>query len=952
MLHPIHSLNVLPPTLIEASAALHTRFRTAATDAGVTGGVPDAVLQTIFACSPFVADYAVREPAEFLANWGPGAAAPRSRADYAALLHASLRVIEDEEQIYRALRRLRYRELVRIACLDLKGMALPQVLAELSALADAILSATLDWLVKQWAPRFGQPCDDTGELLELLVLAMGKLGGEELNFSSDIDLIFLYRGPGETRGGRRILANQEYFDRLGKQLIGLLNDTTADGFVYRVDMRLRPFGESGALTVSLGALEHYYQVHGRDWERYALIKGRVVQGEERDIQTLESITRPFVYRRYLDFGALAAVREMKALIDTEVAKHGLAHDVKRGPGGIREIEFIGQLFQLTRGGREPRLRQRSIVTVLQVCAELDLLSQNEVIALRAAYQFLRITEHRLQQVHDAQTQELPHTQDESARLAYGMGFATWSEFAVELARHRTAVGQVFAALFATTVETPALPTELWSNATDLDRPQALLASAGFADGARAQEILARLTAPRLLDRLSEEARSRLERLLPTLVVECARHLEGAEVLARVAALVQAVARRSVYLALLSEHPNALRRLVDLCAASPWIARELTASPILLDELLDSRNLFAPPVRAVLEAELTAALESVEPDDFEAMMDRLRQFKHQQVLRVAASDLMQGFPVAEVSNHLTWLAEVLIERARGLAWQALKIRHGVPLRGGGARTRRSGFTVIAYGKLGGLELGYGSDLDLVFLHDGADHGYTDGAKPLATDVFFTRLAQRIIHLLATRTPAGTAYELDMRLRPSGAAGLIVTSLAAFAAYQRHNAWTWEHQALVRARALGGAPALRARFESLRREILALPRAPLTLQTDIASMRSRMRHELDRGTSSTFDLKQGIGGITDIEFMVQYAVLRWAARYPILCAYTDNLRLLELIADLGLFSRAQSAALHAAYFAYRADLHRCALQEIDGLVENTRFTAERRAVAAAWARVLGG
>ena len=948
---PGGDLSDLPTGLQTETRRALSAFEEACARAGLTYPDSPEALAHVFTASPFVAQFAAREPAAFVAL---ASSQPLTEARLAgwqrAQVASALNACAGEEEARQALRRHRNAELVRIAWRDLAGAAsLEAVLAELSSLADALVAETASWLARQLAVRFGTPCDEQGASVELLVLAMGKLGGGELNFSSDIDLIFLFRSQGETRGGEKTLANQEFFDRLGRRLIALLNDTTPEGFVYRVDMRLRPFGESGALSTAFSALEHYYEVHGRDWERYALIKGRVIEASTRDRQLLEAITRPFVYRRYLDFGALEAVREMKALITAEVERYGLDHDVKRGGGGIREVEFIGQTFQLIRGGREARLRVRGIVPVLETCAELGLIPHEEVAALIAAYRFLRVTEHRLQQVRDEQTQSLPLLPDERARLAFGLGFATWTDFLVTLEHHRAQVRRSFAELLAP-VEPRTEPTStldvLWRDSLDNARTQELLAAAGFDDLPAALDVIADLKDPRFLGRLSQEARSRLDRLMPALVGACAGQPSGAETLGRVAGLVRAVARRSVYLALLADNPSALKRLVELCGASRWASRELTASPILLDELLDSRALLSPPSRRALERQLDEWLMAAEEDGLERVMEVLRLFRLQQVLRVAASDLMAGFPVAAVSNHLTTVAEVLVDRARALAWRALAARHGEPL---AVDNGTAGFAIIAYGKLGGLELGYGSDLDLVFVHD-RTRSQTTGDKPVAAEVFFTRLAQRIIHLLATRTPAGVAYELDVRLRPSGTAGLLVSSVDAFADYQTREAWTWEHQALVRARAIAGDPGTCRRFEAVRRKVLGQTRDPAQLRQDIDEMRTRMRAERDRSDASTFDLKHGLGGMTDIEFMVQYAVLRWAAEFPALCTCTDNLRLLDLIADLGLLPRTDCAALRSAYFAYRAEGHRCALQEIDGLVDITCFRAERQAVTAVWSRAL--
>lgn len=925
-------------------------------DHALTREQRDDVLR-VFACSPYVAEQARRDPAAFLdmlhaADLG----AVRGAAQHAARCAAWRAEVGSEEDLRSALRRYRHRETVRIAWRDLLGLAsLEDVLAELSGLADALVATAAEWLASDLSARFGTPSDGEGQPLSLIVIAMGKLGGGELNFSSDIDLMFVYRANGETRGGPRSLANQEYFDRLGKKLIPVLNDVTADGFVYRVDMRLRPFGDSGALTASFAALEQYYQVHGRDWERYALIKARALTGTDEERAALAEITRPFVYRRYLDFGAFEAVRDMKAMIDAEVARYGLERDIKRGAGGIREIEFIGQAFQLVRGGREPRLRLREILPALRGCVELKLLEPADAAALVEAYRFLRVTEHRLQQVHDAQTQTLPDQALEQQRIAWGLGFADWPAFAAALETHRKAVRASFAALLmpqpaaTESASGDTLGTRVWHAPADLDATQELFVTAGFDDPTLAAQALAQLKDPRFMARLSTDARARLDRLMPPLVAACARQANGAVVLGRLVELVRAIARRSVYLALLADHGAALNRLVDLCGASPWIAQQITRSPILLDELLDGRVLATPPARAALTRMLDDAIDTADPGDLDRVMDVLRNFKHQQLLRVAACDLMTNFPIAEVSNHLTWIAEVIVTKALALAWRDLVAKHGRPRRSG--QSRGVGFGVIAYGKLGGLELGYGSDLDLVFVHDrSGPNDVTDGAKSIPNDVFFTRLAQRLIHFIATRTPAGQAYELDIRLRPSGASGLLVTSLDAFQDYQRHSAWTWEHQALQRARGIAGTPETLEHFAAIRRDVLRMSRDGARLKADIVDMREKMRAQLDRSDAAQYDLKQGLGGITDIEFMVQYACLRWAAQHQILTAYTDNLRLLDLVGDLGLLPREDCRLLHDAYFAYRAEIHRCALQEVDGLVAQSALRDERDAVSDVWRRTM--
>lgn len=943
----------IPAPLRAEAGALTARYL----EASGLDSVPDEHVRA-FAASPFLAEYAIRDPEGFAATVGD-AELDRDRGAkgfetaVAGILEAAG---EDTDAVKRGLRRLRNREFARIVWRDQRrGAPLETVMAELSAFADAVLRGAVTWLRDRLAPRYGHALADDGTPTQLLVLGMGKLGGNELNFSSDIDLLFIYESAGTTRGGRRELDHQDYFDRLGRELIALLNEVTEDGFVFRVDMRLRPFGDSGPLTSSLGALEQYYTVHGRDWERYALIKSRAITGDRRCRAALGRIVRPFVYRRYLDYGALDALREMKALINREASSEQVAHDVKRGRGGIREIEFIGQLFQLTRGGRDARLRVRSILQVLGTCEQLGLLEPDEVATLGEAYRFLRTVEHRLQQVADRQTHRVPEDEAGRARLAFSMGRDDWPALAAELATHRDRTNALFDSMLRTedaeeSLDTGALELwrSLWEGPAEREAIEARAAEAPFEVDPAFVDVLVELKSRKFLSRLSAQGRSRLDRLMPLLLEHAHVREAGAATMRRLANLVHAIARRSVYLAFLADNPGALTRLVELYEASPWIAEEITRFPILMDELLDTRQLFHPVVHEALAARLSEQLAGA--DGLEAEMEVLRSFKSQQVLRVAASDITGHFPVAEVSNQLSWIAEACVQAALGIAWQDISARLGEPWCTDDGERRRAGFAVIGYGKLGGLELGYGSDLDLVFVHDSRGEAqHTDGAREVENNVFFTRLAQRLIHVLGTPTASGATYEIDIRLRPSGASGQVVTGADAFRQYQFDKAWVWEHQALVRARSIAGDARLCEAFDDVRAEVLSMRRDEAELRAKIVEMRDRMRGELDRTRAGRYDLKQGTGGITDIEFVVQYAVLRWASDHPSLLTWTDNLRLLETIAGLGLMSTDDTGALHDAYFAYRAEIHRCALQQIDGLVDEDAFLDHRRAVADVWKRV---
>jgi glutamate-ammonia-ligase adenylyltransferase len=932
---------------------------------GLPPGAPSSAIMAlpkVLGASRYVAGQCLRNPqlVQDLIGTGDierayGEGELRERAGVA------LATAEDERALAIALRRFRHREMVRIAWRDIGGLAdLDATLRETSWLADALTDATLEWLYRDQAVSHGEPRDDRGVPQRLFVIAMGKLGGEELNFSSDIDLIYGYPRGGETGGGARSVSNQEFFDRLGRRLGKLLQEPGEEGFVFRVDMRLRPFGDSGALTQSVAAMESYYTTHARDWERYAMIKARICAGDRDAGEAFLKGLRPFVYRRYIDFGALQALREMKALINTEVARAELHDDVKRGRGGIREIEFIAQMFQLIRGGREPALRVRPTCEVLLALEALNELPARTVAELLEAYRFLRNTEHRLQQIDDQQTQTLPETQEDRARVALGMGFDSWQAFAAELARHRANVASHFARLLEVPESAKAASAPsgedggvdaIWSGQLSGEGAERVLAAIGFADPAGVLQDIDGLRAAPDIGRLSRHGQERMQRLLPMILRTVAGHAGERVALQRIFQLLETVARRSVYLALLAEQPQALRQLARLVAASPWIAGCIVRQPILLDELLDPRALYAPPSAAQLEQTLRNEIAKHPPEDLERQMEVLRHFRQAEVLRVAASDLTGHLPLPEVSNHLSWIAETVLRVALELAWRHLVDRHGQPLCGPPEARRPAGFAIVAYGKLGGLELGYGSDLDLVFLHDSAGEDQsTDGERPLDNATFFTRLGQRIIHLISTLTPAGVAYEVDTRLRPSGAAGLLVSSVEAYGKYQREQAWTWEHQALVRARFVGGHAAVGDQFEAIRREVLGRRRERATLRQEIIEMRARMRAEHASTEPGVFDLKQDPGGITDIEFMVQYGVLAYAADQPALLTWTDNKRLLEVFSDCGVMPATACAELCEAYFAMRHRIHRCALQEQPARVPDSEFREQRRLVTGLWREFL--
>jgi glutamate-ammonia-ligase adenylyltransferase len=949
-----------PPPVLHPVVRRHAeQLRGAERGAELLDQLGVALVERVFACSEFVAHSCTRDPAllcdlvssdDLRASYAPETIAQR--------VAAALAGVSNEIALARQLRLLRRREMVRIAWRDLAGWAdLAETMRDLTALADACIDGALRRLTDFNAPIWGTPSNARGEAQQLVVIAMGKLGAGELNFSSDVDLMFAFPEEGETRGGAHATSNGEYFTRLGRQLIQTLNQNTADGFVFRVDMRLRPFGESGALALDFDAMEQYYQVHGREWERYALIKARACAGDHTAGERLLATLRPFVYRRYLDFSAFESLREMKEMIAQEIKRKNLEHNVKLGAGGIREIEFIGQAFQLIRGGRQPALQERRIQLVLERLREARYLPDYVVDELQQAYVFLRTSEHRLQEHADQQTHNLPSDATERARLAYGMNFPDWAAYETALRKHRLRVHNHFEQVFAapqTETQTGSADelATLWSGGLSDEHALRVLHSIGFRDAAAAQTTLAHLRQSAAVRALSPAGSRRLAQLIPLILGAVGAGANAEETLERILRLVEAVARRTTYLSLLAENPMALSQLVRLCAASPWIADLLRRHPILLDELLDPRTLYAPPGAEALRGELAQRLAAVTRGDLEQQMETLRQFKQANVLRVAAADIADALPLMQVSDHLSWIADAVVAATLKLAWDEMVARHGAPACRIGDHVCAQGFAVVAYGKLGGLELGYGSDLDLVFLYATAsDDELTPGPKPIASALFFARLGQRVIHILTAHTPSGVLYDVDMRLRPSGASGLLVTHIDAFAEYQRTDAWTWEHQALARARPIAGDDVVLQRFDGVRREILSRRRDLDALRREVRDMREKMRATQDTSGADAFDLKQGAGGIVDIEFIVQFGVLGWAHAHSDLLTYPDNIRQLEALARAQVLSPDEAHQLSDAYRTYRARQHKLTLRGVPATVDDAEYRDQRAAVRAVWERLLG-
>jgi len=836
----------------------------------------------------------------------------------------------DESALHQRLRQLRQRVWLVVTARDLAGSAdLAEVMTAYSALAEACITAALDFHHAALAARHGEPRGADGQPQQLVVVGMGKLGGGELNVSSDIDLIYLYPEEGETaphpspdgttshstkpasgqvagyppqagEGTIKVLSSHEFFVRLSRKLTAALSEATADGYVFRVDLRLRPWGDSGPLAMSFAMLEDYLVAQGRPWERYAWIKARALTGDRHD--ELTAIVRPFVYRKYLDFDAFAAIRDLHVQIRREVARRDHAHNVKLGPGGIREIEFTAQVFQLIRGGQIAALRQRPTLTVLAELVSNGLMTADAQQELASAYDFLRRLEHRIQYLDDAQTQLLPDDAESQAMLAEAMNFADYVALLAALDRHRNKVTRHFEQVFAAP-QTDQMSHPLAAvccGTADGAATHALLQNAGYAEP---DKVLATLdTLRQFTARLPESSQQRLNTLLPPALEIIGGQPEPLVTLDRFTALLQTISRRATYLALLAEYPAALRQLVKLLAASPWAAQMMTRQPQLLDELIAPQHLMQLPDWPQLAAHLHAELDA-SPGDTEAQMDALRRFKQVQTLHLLAQDVAGRLTLEALSDHLSYLADTVLAETLARCWAGLASRH--------LDTPR--FAIVGYGKLGGKELGYASDLDLVFLYDDENERAAE---------IYARLAQRLNTWLGTLTSAGMLYETDLRLRPDGASGLLVSSVAAFHDYQLHHAWVWEHQALTRARFICGDAAIGAAFDDVRREVLCLPRDPQTLRDEVLAMRERM-HAGHVNASDLFDLKHDRGGIVDVEFCVQYLLLRDTHSHPELADNVGNIALLDRAGAAGMIPADIAQAAASAYRELRRRQHRIKL-----------------------------
>ena len=838
--------------------------------------------------------------------------------------------INDEISLKTALRKLRQHVMARIIMRDLNNLAdLSEVMLTTSALAECVINTAIEYLHGWQVAIYGQPVDAQGSEQRLIVIGMGKLGGYELNVSSDIDLIFAYAAEGETTGQNSI-SNQDFFVRLAKKLIAAIDEITSDGFVFRVDMRLRPFGGEGALVSNLDALEEYYQNNGREWERYAWIKGREVTGGNQVTQLL----KPFVFRKYLDFGAFASMRDLKIQIQRDVNSKGMFDNIKLGRGGIREIEFIAQVFQLIRGGQDVSLQVKPTLSVLNLLKNKGLLPEVVVEELCDAYIFLRNLEHRLMYVEDAQTQELPKSDVAKTRIAHAMNFDSWDSFLVKLNAHRNLVQQHFDATFSdkeASVDVLETEKNLWNGVLGEAESITVLSTLGYVEPVETLRRVQTLHQSSRYLQLPEVSRLRFDALMPHVLSLAALHSNPEATLHRMIDLLESVCRRASYLALLAEHKEALKLLVKLCSSSPWLSQYLTQHPILLDELLATNTLYAAPDFAQMRQELKQRLTEFE-GDVERQMDVMRHFKHAYVFRFAAQDINGSLSLETLSDYLSALATLILSVSVETIWPNVRGQHiDVPK-----------FSIIGYGKLGGRELGYVSDLDIIFLYD--------DSAPEAGEVY-ARFAQRINNWFNSLTSAGLLYETDLQLRPDGNSGLLVSSIAAFREYQLNKAWVWEHQAITRARFVAGDAQIGQSFEAIRIEVIAQPRDVNALKLDVVKMREKMRGA-QRVETGMFDIKQSKGGIIDVEFLVQFLVLANANSYQQLTQNLGNIGLLKLMAQLNLIDELMADQAASAYRAYRQIQHQLKLQGASKLIiPITQVMAHVESVTLLWETIFG-
>ncbi len=910
---------------------------------------------TLFACSHFIKNTCQAHPGLLPSFFEQ----ITENQQYAPQLQCQLDGITTELELHQCIRRFRNSEMAKITARDItKSQTIETSLQQVSKLADSLIMSTYNWLYQFCCQKYGTPQNEQ----PLCIIAMGKLGGEELNFSSDIDLIFAYPEKGETQGHRKPIEHQLFFTRLAQRLIKALDQITTDGQVYRVDMRLRPFGDSGPLVTHFDAFSDYYHEQAREWERFAMVKARVLNPSCAAVTELENIIRPFVYKRYLDFTTLDALQTMKLKIFADSRRRQLTNNIKLGEGGIREAEFFVQSFQLTHGGQSPNLQIKNWRSVVSHLLTQGFIDEQTASDLAESYLFLREVEHCLQQINNEQTQTLPALDDDLnwQRLVLYTQTDSIAQVQNKIELARQAVHGYFNELFVEESDTTPSQDDNFTQLTALwlgDYDEIELSDAlqhYLCDDSAGLTAHALLTFKQKCNRahLSHRAQSLIDKLIPLLISEALKPPTCDHVpLERMLLILTAILGRTTYLDLLYAYPDVRQQLLVFCAASPWIAEQLKQFPLLLDELLSQAYLnhssaTLEGVKAEFKDELRQMLLRVDLDNVELHMDALRQFKLCQQFRIAAADIQGSLPIEQVSDRLTVLAEVILSHVVETAYTHMTDKYGEPDH---SLQPLDSFAVIAYGKMGGLELGYGSDLDMVFLHDAPSSAVTSGEKSIGAQQFYIKMAQRIMHILNTKMLLGELYEADLRLRPSGNSGLLCCHVNGYAHYQDNDAWTWEHQALVRTRVVFGGTSITQRINTIRTDVLRRQRNTADLIEKVVDMRKKLyANSINKSSKDVF--KHGKGGITDIEFISQFIVLAHANKLSKLADWPDNLRIIDTAVKEGLISSEIATSLSRNYLTQRNAFHRITLQQ-SLLSSNLHSDDKTRSdIVNAWATIL--
>lgn len=921
----------------------------------------DELLKVWYA-SPFIKRVCVSEPQWLESLLVTGGLEINFDLDrYRRLLNKAVINLNSVEELQKQLRRIRVTEFARIAWRDLQDYAsVQQTLAELSFFAEACSEEVLQWCFAWQKSKVRENSSVENLPQNIVIFALGKLGGRELNFSSDIDIVFSYSEEGELLEEHDGQIAELYL-KVAQLFIKVLSEQTQDGFVFRVDTRLRPFGNSGALIPSFQSIDQYFQSHGRDWERYAWMKARVVAGNRKAGEQFLIDVTPFIYRRYLDYGAIQSLREMKSLIDVKASQDAAKENLKIGIGGIREIEFIAQMFQLIYGGKDTALRTGSTIKALQQLLSQGLISEKWCDDLTVAYLFLRKAENGLQLREDQQVHTLPVGKQQQLHYANLLGMHDWQTFYAEYEKHAGIVNAVYQSLLhaENLVERQEDKLDefenLWKQIDEREYGLKILKQYFVNDAEHIYEQLYKFSQSSLVQKLIPIGRSRLDKFVPMFLQQLFQFDDPVVVFNRFLRVLKNIVQRSTYISLLLENKNKLATLFILMQNSPWISQYIATHPLLLDEVLSIDHSNDPPGMDDMQEQLMASLTNLD-DGLEEYMEGLREFKHSQLIQIAAADIAQDYPIMKVSDHLSWLAEVCLNSAVQHAYIELVEKYGKPSCVSNGQSYVPDILIVEYGKLGGLELGYGSDLDIVFLHNSiGDHCETSGGegdvpKKIHNDIFFTRLVQKVIHILSTVTAGGKVFDTDLRLRPHGASGPIITTVNAYEHYLLNDAWLWEHQALVRARAITKSVMLNDEFARIRHKVLCQLRNLEEVRSSIRDMRNKMLDSNQTKSAKGFNIKKDMGGLIDIEFIVQFLVLSNASKYPKICEHTDNIRVLDACAEVGVLQRTAVNELKEIYLKYRKYLHQLSLRLLPETVDASLFTNERSAVQKYWASLL--